>query len=176
MLGYLLGYAFKSAWTVASASSALKVLPREERDAMRGSREYAGDEHLPGTPFVKLVRGRSTSEWFPALAQRVSLATVQGYEWLPNLQSPTGRQKPFNALQACASSDASCLTRWMAQTGITASHVYLGAGMLQAPRAVLAFLPGLRLGVRWYRSDDFCAQHRRSTDLSLSATKHTGGD
>lgn len=125
MLGYLISYSFMSAWTVASASSAL---PREERDAMRW---VSGN--TPETSTFLVLRSSKwfgedpTSEWFPALAQRVSLATVQGYEWLPNLQFH-GRQKPFNALQACASSDASCLSRWTTRTGIAASHVYLSTG------------------------------------------------
>ena len=50
-----------------------------------------------------------TSEWFPVLAHRLSLATVQGYEWIPNAFFQ--RWNRFDALQECA------------------THVYLRKGM-----------------------------------------------
>jgi hypothetical protein len=175
MLGYLLGYAFKSAWTVASASSALKVLPREERDAMRW---VSGN--TPETSTFLVLRSSNwfgedpTSEWFPALAQRVSLATVQGYEWLPNLQFH-GRQKPFNALQACAGHDASCLARWMAQTGIAASHVYLSTGCCKPLEQSLRSSPDYAL-VYDGKGATIFARSTGGQRSSPSVTKHSGGD
>lgn len=141
MLGYFLGYAFKSAWTVASDSPALKVLSREERDAMR----WVSVNTAETSTFLVLRSSKwfgedPTSEWFPVLAQRVSLATVQGYEWLPNLQFH-GRQQPFRALQACAKSDTSCLAQWMARSGTAASHVHLSTGCCESLERSLRFSP-----------------------------------
>ena len=52
------------------------------------------------------------SEWFPVLAQRRSLATVQGSEWLPGAGF-AWRSAANAALQAClASGDPACLSAW----------------------------------------------------------------
>jgi hypothetical protein len=128
MLGYLLAYNFKSAWELALGADALTVLPREERGAMQWvSANTPNDSKFLVLHSANWFGEDPASEWFPALTGRVSLATVQGYEWLPGLQFH-GRQAPFKALQACAVEEASCLVGWMEQTGHSASHVYLGDG------------------------------------------------
>lgn len=65
-----------------------------------------------------------TSEWFPALTGHVSVATVQGYEWLPNDMFTLQRER-YNAAQRCAHQPATCLTDWSQHYGIPFTHVYL---------------------------------------------------
>ena len=51
------------------------------------------------------------SEWFPVLAGRVSLATVQGHEWTPEQPLPASVGN-YNRLQGCVNQDAMCLDAW----------------------------------------------------------------
>lgn len=53
----------------------------------------------------------NTSEWFPALTKRQSIATVQGSEWLPN-GAFAHQISAYTAIQACAQSDVTCLRHW----------------------------------------------------------------
>lgn len=144
ILGYLLAYNFKSAWQLAVDADALTVLPRGERVAM----EWVSANTPKESKFLVLHSANwfgadPASEWFPALTGRVSLATVQGYEWLPGLQFH-GRQAPFKALQACATEEASCLAGWMDETGHSASHVYLGDGCCKPLERSLRASPDYR--------------------------------
>ena len=66
----------------------------------------------------------NTSEWFPALSQRDSVATVQGSESLPNLAF--ARQiSAYTSAQGCVYRDSSCLDDWASSTGKDFSYVYL---------------------------------------------------
>lgn len=51
------------------------------------------------------------SEWFPMLAERVSLATVQGHEWTPEQNLPISVGL-YNQLQGCVNQGLSCLHSW----------------------------------------------------------------
>jgi hypothetical protein len=63
------------------------------------------------------------SEWFPVLAERVSVATVQGSEWLPRgaFQEFIRRQA---AVSACANRDVACLVSLPADSALQFTHVY----------------------------------------------------
>lgn len=123
-LGYFFGYSLLAALSISSSSdSSLHVLPKNERDAMQWI-----SEHTPQDSRFLVLTGYDTgidnsSEWFPVLANRVSLATAQGYEWLPNqfLKRAVGD----NALQRCASSNAQCLERWAKAESAGFTHVYV---------------------------------------------------
>ena len=64
------------------------------------------------------------SEWFPALTGRISTATVQGSEWLPD-------RKYFNLinnykiLQSCIQQDYSCVELWAEESKVPYSHIYI---------------------------------------------------
>ncbi|MCC6381060.1 MAG: hypothetical protein IT304_01050 [Dehalococcoidia bacterium] len=67
------------------------------------------------------------SEWFPVLANRPSVATVQGSEWLP--AQAFDRQIGAHARAwGCAWAGTDCLDGWMAAHGATFTHVYLPNG------------------------------------------------
>jgi hypothetical protein len=107
------------------AQSSLHSLAREEREAMEWVAENTGHD----SRFVLVTPGAtwaedSATEWFPALAQRVSLATVQGREWLPGHVFDLGKQEHAD-LQGCRSEEASCLDAWGDRYGLLFTHVYV---------------------------------------------------
>ena len=67
--------------------------------------------------------GDRTSEWFPVLAQRQSVATVQGAEWRRGAFGE--KVRAYEEVQRCADSDAACIERWRGQHGSRFTYVYL---------------------------------------------------
>ena len=131
VLAVLLAYGFASAIVrrpdLQAEGRYLTSLTRADRDAMRWVSSYA-----PSTSrFVVVVGGVAggwwsdrVSEWFPVLAQRVSVATVQGTEWLSG-GTFKARERDYNHLQGCAIWSASCVEMWAKQRRLAFSHVYL---------------------------------------------------
>ena len=66
------------------------------------------------------------SEWFPALADRPSIATVQGYEWIPD--QFYFQWSRYLALQDCAKQNAGCLDKWAQDFDMPFSHIFLARG------------------------------------------------
>ena len=101
----------------------LGVLPAAERDAMRW---VAAEVPAPARFLVITGDGAwgsdRSSEWFPVLAERVSVATVQGTEWLPGFAERTDR---YTRLQLCATQGAECLEAWAAEYDVVFTHIYL---------------------------------------------------
>jgi hypothetical protein len=62
------------------------------------------------------------SEWFPALAGRTSIATIQGIEWLPRDNSYHPR---YIDLQNCSNNDVSCLSAWAKEYDESFLYIYL---------------------------------------------------
>jgi Dolichyl-phosphate-mannose-protein mannosyltransferase len=93
--------------------------------------------NTPADATFAVVTGRdwfsdNVSEWFPALAGRRSVATVQGYEWLGN--SGWWRRQDLDAdLQACAAGTDTCLATWMRRYGVAPAYVYLPKGQIGGP-------------------------------------------
>ncbi|MGQ9681074.1 MAG: glycosyltransferase family 39 protein [Anaerolineae bacterium] len=101
----------------------LGVLPAAEREAML----WVAAETPASARFLVITGDGAwgsdrSSEWFPVLAQRVSVATVQGTEWLPGFAERTDR---YTRLQVCATQGAECLETWAAEHGVAFTHVYL---------------------------------------------------
>jgi hypothetical protein len=65
-----------------------------------------------------------TSDWFPALSNQKSIATVYGYEWV-NDGLFGKRLENARSLQNCATQDVACLIEWQIETGHEYSHVYI---------------------------------------------------
>jgi hypothetical protein len=65
-----------------------------------------------------------TSEWFPALSDRTSLATVFGYEWVRDGRFGE-RLKRYKDLQGCAYEDAHCLENWGDENNLSYDYVYI---------------------------------------------------
>ncbi len=113
------------AFSVSTTSSKILTgMSADERAAMAWVRANTA----PDARFV-VVSGDAwsvdrTSEWFPVLAGRRSLATVQGSEWLRG--GAYGRRvRQYQALQDCAVADAACLASWSTRTGEPFDDVYV---------------------------------------------------
>jgi hypothetical protein len=96
--------------------------------AERAAMAWVGRE-TPASARVLVVAGTpweidKNSEWLPVLARRVSVATVQGYEWRP-LGQFARKKREYIDLQGCASWVSACLTEWSRATGVGYTHVYL---------------------------------------------------
>jgi hypothetical protein len=63
-----------------------------------------------------------TSEWFPQLTGRVSVATVQGLEWTSTDWDKTVSR--YRELQGCSSQNVNCLLGWMTDFGVP-EYVYV---------------------------------------------------
>ncbi|HWQ83782.1 MAG TPA: 6-pyruvoyl-tetrahydropterin synthase-related protein [Anaerolineales bacterium] len=64
-----------------------------------------------------------TSEWFPALTGRVSVATVQGYEWEAAQDFEQIKQRG-RQVQECVQQTPACIKEWAANTGAEAGMEY----------------------------------------------------
>ncbi len=124
--GLLVGVLVVPHWLPAHYGTyALEALPAPERQAMRWI-----DEHTPATSrFLVLSPKRSWEadyvlEWFPALARRKSVLTVQGSEWLP-ARAHARRACLYNELRTQAMDDLPQLEAWLARLHVRYSHVYL---------------------------------------------------
>ncbi|MGO9178346.1 MAG: glycosyltransferase family 39 protein [Candidatus Limnocylindrales bacterium] len=90
-------------------------------------------EHTPEDAQFAVVTGYgwfvdATAEWFPVLAERRSVATVQGFEWMGK-GAWTARVDRDTALQLCATSTAACLRAW-AGASWNGLYVYVPKGAL----------------------------------------------
>lgn len=129
ILAYVAFWAFLSAinFTLKTEST---TLPKEERQAMT----WTSNNTPANSKFVILEpKYTPASEWFPALAQRESATTYEGYEWLPNQYAP--RINNFGDLQSCRDKDSMCLETWSKNTGHSFNYVYIS-------RRPVASLPG----------------------------------
>lgn len=81
------------------------------------------------------------SEWFPAVAGRTSLGTVQGTEWLPEgaFQRNAGR---YFDLQRCAAfGTVACLETWAWQGDVDYTHVFVASSATGKLASVLRLDP-----------------------------------
>lgn len=83
-----------------------------------------------------------TSEWFPALARRVSVTTPQGDEWIPD-RVFARRVESYRQAQYCAYFNTDCLARWSAETGIAFTYVYVRVPQLRLSDQCCALIPSL---------------------------------
>lgn len=86
--------------------------------------------------------GDPDSEWFPLLAERRSVATVQGSEWLGQLAFEE-QVRAHRSLQACVvPASVSCVRQWLAEW--PADYLYLPKGQLHGSNSPADCCPGLR--------------------------------
>lgn len=62
--------------------------------------------------------------WFPVLAQRTSVATANGAEWLPGGEFRR-RLEAYSALKQCQVVDAACIEAWSARFGTGFTNVWV---------------------------------------------------
>lgn len=120
----LVSMAVQSAASTAYGYNPLLTgLSADERAAM----DWAASSTPPTSSFI-VITGEpwfgqdKASEWFPALAQRVSMDVVQGYEWVGGFVERIARHEQ---LQACATQNSGCVENWASEHGIRFSYVYV---------------------------------------------------
>jgi hypothetical protein len=123
--------------TSQGPATALRPLPAEDRAAM----EWAARMTPAGARFAVVPSTGwwvdATSEWFPALAERESVATPQGYEWVEGAFAE--RLELHGALAGCRDADAACLAG--ALEGREVTHVLVPSGCCGALNTSLRASP-----------------------------------
>lgn len=71
------------------------------------------------TPFSDPI-----AEWFPALTERVSVATVQGYEWDTATSFEVIRYESLK-IQGCISQSYACIQTWMRENNEVIDYIYI---------------------------------------------------
>ncbi len=90
----------------------LRPLSHGERDVMAWVAEHTD----PDARVLVVPRGSwetdKEGEWFPVLAERLSVVTVQGYEWVPG-GAFRERQEMYWAAYECGFRTTDCLDQWL---------------------------------------------------------------
>lgn len=127
---------------IAGETSVLTTLGPADRAAMRWVALHSDTTDR----FLVLTRTPweidKASEWLPALAERVSVATVQGTEWLPRgeFERAIRRQR---RLAACSAATTSCLDTLRMDPVLRFTRVYVPNGAtVRCCRTLLASLRG----------------------------------
>jgi hypothetical protein len=99
-----------------------------------------------------VVTGRAwesdyVSEWFPTLAERTSVVTVQGSEWR-GLSAFLARLAAYRQLQACADRTATCFEHWSGAWDERSTFAFIPKGALFGPRSPADCCPALRETLR----------------------------
>ena len=122
------------------SSSTADAVPASERRLMEWVRTYSDAD---ADFLVMTGEDFSTSalvEWFPAITERRSVATMQGREWLSDFAD---RFRAAQDFRACYSSNLDCVEESAAQHGLDFDHLYLvgahteSSGMTYRPHLLL---------------------------------------
>ena len=129
-LGLLLAYTITSAQIAASTvANDISVKPAE-REAMEWIKI-----NTPAESNFLVLTGRlplrdPVSEWFPVLTDRISAATVYGYEWIAN-QPFSSRVDAYRSLQDCLTQNLDCIQKWSEENRVWYTHI-----MISEPKTV----------------------------------------
>jgi hypothetical protein len=139
--------AMLSAFLAPYLLSPMASLSTDARTAMAWARAS-----LPASARVVVVTGRywyedATSEWFPYLAGRPSVATVQGYEWAGASAWQT-QLELFEALQAHATDTAASVEAWGTENRVAYDYVYVPKGQVGGVTSVSDCCTALRQTLR----------------------------
>ena len=75
------------------------------------------------------------SEWFPALTQQVSAATVQGLEWYPGEDFSNYLLRSYQ-LQLCSNQDADCVKNWQIKNDLFFNYIYIDKNRIRAQQGL----------------------------------------
>jgi hypothetical protein len=97
--------------------------------AVRQSMEWIAQNSAPQSRYLILTDNPwwddPVTEWFPALAVRTSLTTVQGYEWTSPLQFAE-RVNRYEAVRNCLQSiQVDCLAKWSANQQTSFDYILI---------------------------------------------------
>lgn len=115
---------FVTAGALVTTPRLLTGMTSDERNAM----SWVADNTPPDSTFAIVSEDRwpidRTSEWFPVLSERESVATVQGQEFVGGGSFGTWIDEHLE-LQRCGRRDATCLDTWVENTGRDFDYVYI---------------------------------------------------
>jgi hypothetical protein len=104
--------------------SLLVSLSEDQRQSM----EVVSQNSPPDSRFLVVPDSgwevAKVAEWFPVLAQRPSITTVQGTEWVPG-GAFESRVRAYYMAFECGYRTADCLDEWTTATGGFFTHVYI---------------------------------------------------
>jgi hypothetical protein len=138
---------------VSSLASAIEESSRLQRVSVDQSAamNWIAAETDPETTFIVATTVAwgwdEFSEWFPAVAHRRSLATVQGSEWL----GPDGFEENLDRhlhVLACTPLHVSCVAEWATSAGFADAWIVIPKGQLNGPLSASECCPALRDSVR----------------------------
>jgi hypothetical protein len=117
---------------VVSETSRLQSVSPDQVEAM----VWVAEESDPETRFIvatTVVWGfDEISEWFPAVADRQSVATVQGSEWL-GPERFAAQLDVHSGVLICTRSTARCMADWAADTGFSDAWLFIPKGQVNGP-------------------------------------------
>jgi hypothetical protein len=132
----------------AGEAAFLAPLSAEERQALQWvSKETPPDSRFLVVPDSSWETAK-TMEWFPELADRVSVATVQGTEWLPDGRFDEAVQAYYEAFD-CGYTTDSCLDQWQLRWGLSFTHVYIRKWDSGAGQCCGTLVDSLRMDPRY---------------------------
>ena len=125
-IGYLFVHSliFGSLFLLDSPST-IEALSKADREAMEWVRNNTSKESifLVLTPYSNWETNQRM-EWFPAIADRKSVLTVQGTEWLSNNQF-SRQQDIYEKVNKCVMENIKCINEMTSQEGITFTYIYI---------------------------------------------------
>jgi hypothetical protein len=147
MIAVLGGLVVANYYSGLRSSSPLHGLDTEQQSAV----VWAGENTPNEAVFAVVTNGTfwendSVSEWFPALTDRRSAATVQGHEWL-GPEAWQRQQEVYDGLQNCARDVLPCVLAWSDLHDLPITHIFLPKGQLHGPSSVADCCPAPRHSV-----------------------------
>ena len=126
---FIVVYTFSGAYTYKYVDGKVELhIDEENIAAMTWLREETNQDSkiivLPSDESHRNWPNDYLGEWLPAISGRESLATVQGYEWMPDKFS--GRVNNYLHLRSCVSTGIECIENWQNQNECSADYIYLG--------------------------------------------------
>jgi hypothetical protein len=125
--GPLIGIACLQATLVAALDvrSSLQPIGAPDRAVMAWIALHTDpDSRFLVLPVIRGGVNDPVADWFPALVERVSVATVQGTEWAPP-GTYARRLAEWRMLSDCEAEGGSCLDSWRQKTGLPFTHIFM---------------------------------------------------
>ncbi len=139
-IGFIFLYGILSASSISNKIVQQLTLTENDLDALAWVQENTPVQ----SRFIVVTGGDplndSTSEWFPALTNRSSIATIFGRERINDGGFGTSISS-YNNLQNCFTRDDACIDQWALDNNVEFNYVYIKKmGQSQNPNALLESL------------------------------------
>ncbi|MEK6191317.1 MAG: hypothetical protein AABM41_03210 [Chloroflexota bacterium] len=143
----LFGALVSSLGSVVDDTSRLQRVSDDQAAAMAWVRDEAEQDARFIVASVVGWGADEISEWFPAVAERQSVATVQGSEWLGRDGFRAQRQRHRDVIR-CTPSTVQCMFDWADSEGLADAWLFIPKGQVNGPLSPNDCCPALRETVR----------------------------